>query len=102
MLNFQYRTSSPDDCVRQPVDGYDGTVAEAKQAATAWLAASNWPDSRQSSWIVEVDGEQVDGEPLKDVLDAFNNDPSQLGLDCAEENCGLGGGPDGGGPPGRN
>lgn len=87
VLNFQFRTSSAEDCVRQSVEGYDGTIEEAKEEAAAWLAASDWPGNRQSSWTVEVDGEQVDGEPLKDVLDAFNNDPSRLGLDCVEENC---------------
>lgn len=101
VLNFQYRTSSPDDCVRQPIDGSDGTVEGVRNEAAGWLAASAWPDDRQSSWVVEVDGEAVDGEPLKDILDAFNNDPSQLGLDCGVENCPIEGGPDGNGPPGR-
>lgn len=102
VLNFQYRTAAETDCVRQQIDDSDWTVEAVKQAATRWLAASAWPDGRQSSWVVTVDGEAVDGEVLKDILDAFNNDPSELGLDCGAENCGLRGGPDGDGPPGRN
>lgn len=101
VLNFQYRTGSSDDCVRQEIDGYDWTVEEVKERAADWLAASAWPEGRQSSWTVEVDGEMVDGEQLKNVLDAFNNDPSQLGLDCSVENCPIQGGPDGNGAPGQ-
>ena len=75
ILNFQYRGSDDPYCVDAELDGFEGTVRDNKRAAENWLASSAFPDE-QRSWIVEG----VDGEPLKDALDAFNN--NDLGLDC--------------------
>lgn len=103
VLNFQYRTSAADDCVRQEItgsewsylegladeDGKTLTVEYVKDLAADWFAASSYPDSKQTSWMIEVDGRDVDGEQVKNLLDAFNNDPGSLGLSCVVEDCRL-------------
>ncbi|MBC9985679.1 MULTISPECIES: Tat pathway signal protein [Haloferax] len=59
------------------------TIEEVKNMAGNWLGNSAWSNGgKQKSWYVSVGGDMVDGEPLKDTLDAFNNDPGSLGLDC--------------------
>jgi hypothetical protein len=99
VLNFQYRNGEDEgDCAYEPLDDYDGSMDDVKDAAADWLVGSSWPEEKQTSWM--VDG--VDGEELKDLLDAFNNDPSSLGLDCIVENCPIQGGPDGNGAPGKS
>jgi hypothetical protein len=75
ILNFQGRGRSEPTCVDSYLSAYDTTVREAKRNAESWLGESSFPAS-QRRW--RVDG--VDGEELKNVLDAFNN--NALGLDC--------------------
>ncbi|MFC7205365.1 twin-arginine translocation signal domain-containing protein [Haloferax namakaokahaiae] len=75
ILNFQGRDGSEPTCVDAYLADYDTTVREAKQNAESWLADSSFP-AAQRRWRVAG----VDGEELKDVLDAFNN--NALGLDC--------------------
>ncbi|RDZ65381.1 Tat pathway signal protein [Haloferax sp. Atlit-12N] len=64
---------------------YEGyTIEQVKNMAGTWLRhTSSWQNGRkQTRWYVKVDREMVDGEKLKDTLDAFNNNPASLGLDC--------------------
>lgn len=98
ILNFQFIAGGDASCVREPVDAIDreeaavgqeawlpdefDTVVDVKRAADEWLQRSAFPDP-QSSWV--VDG--VDGEALKDWLDAFNN--GDLPIDCPHEDCRL-------------
>lgn len=73
--------TSKDDTIS--VDGWSGaeTFREIKRLAEDWLAASNFPNS-QRSWTVP--GALVeDGEVLKDLLDAFNNN-NLLECTCTE------------------
>jgi hypothetical protein len=82
VLNYQRRPSTDDTCVDRRTDFSEygleetTTVREVRRRAEDWLAASNFPAS-QRQWT--VDG--VDGEPLKNVLDAFNNGQIES-LDC--------------------
>lgn len=98
ILNFQFIAGGDASCVREPVDAIDreeaavgqeawldakfDTVVDVKRAAYEWLQRSAFPD-RQFAWV--VDG--VDGEVLKDWLDAFNN--GDLPIDCPHEDCRL-------------
>lgn len=79
-----------DECFNKPIDmseyGLDEvtTVDDVVTRGSAWLAGSSFDSSeRQKDWVVDdvynADG-PVDGEPLKNILDAFNN--GQLNLDC--------------------
>ncbi|WP_231727902.1 Tat pathway signal protein [Haloferax profundi] len=82
-LNFQNR-NDPDPCVDDPIEygpfaGEDMNMRAVKRLAEDWMEASNYPD-KQKRWHVTIDGEKVDGEPIKNTLDMFNNDPSKLGL----------------------
>ncbi|AKU07003.1 hypothetical protein [Haloferax gibbonsii] len=57
------------------------TIEEVKNMAGTWLSNSSWGSNgngKQTSWYAGG----VDGEKLKDTLDAFNNNPGSLGLDC--------------------
>lgn len=78
ILNFQGRDRDDPGCVDEPLEEYGGrTIREIKRQAEDWLDASVFDsEASQRSWI--VDG--IDGEPLKNALDAFNN--HTLGLDC--------------------
>lgn len=84
-LNFWRRPGGERDtsCIDQDLDlsAYGlGTMSlnEVQRRASQWLAASDWPDPVRS-WWVDVDGTATDGEPLKNVLDDFNN--GRLDLD---------------------
>lgn len=89
-LNFHRRSGDDGDCVDEEIDLSEfglgeTTIRDVKRDAADWLRASSFgspmPFTKQKSWTVTVDGTDVDGEPLKDVLDAFNN--GQLDLtDC--------------------
>ncbi|WP_058828096.1 hypothetical protein [Haloferax sp. Q22] len=60
---------------------YEGyTIEQVKNMAGTWLKhTSSWQNGRkQTSWYAN----DMDGEKLKDTLDAFNNNPASLGLDC--------------------
>lgn len=84
ILNFQRRPGNDrdDTCVNRAVDfsefGLDETTTldVVKDRAEQWLQASNFPGD-QRRWTVGG----VDGEPLKNVLDAFNNANIEE-LDC--------------------
>lgn len=94
-LNTFRREEDDEGCLDESIDlsAYGlgtASVRDVVHMAADWLRASNF-DGPQRSWT--VDG--VDGEPLKDVLDAFNN--GTLGLDCDCD----GSDSDGGGPPGN-
>jgi hypothetical protein len=96
ILNFQRATDDSDNlgtidatCEAKEVDfsAYDfgldetTTVIEVKRRAEDWLEDSNFDDS-QTQWT--VDG--VDGEPLKSVLDAYNNgEIEELDCNCPAE-----------------
>lgn len=89
-LNFSLRPSDDGTCVDRSVDfssfGLEETttVRDVRQRAEAWLEASGWDDTSVRRWTVNVDGTDVDGEPLKNVLDAFNNGEIEtLDCDCA-------------------
>ncbi len=88
ILNFQYRPP-PDDkfCVDAELNRFEGTVRDNKRAAEGWLEYSAFPDE-QRSWIND---KGVDGEPLKDALDAFNNNALGLDCDCNGSNGNVGG-----------
>ncbi len=75
ILNFQGRDGSEPTCVDAYFPKYDTTVRKAKQNAESWLDDSSFPNA-QRSWTVSG----VDGEELKNILDAFNN--NDLRLDC--------------------
>jgi hypothetical protein len=83
VLNFQHRPRSDPECVdRELGDLWGHDVRWVKKRAETWLANSNWPDA-QSSWTVTVDGTSLDGEPLKDALDDWNNGRLDgLACDC--------------------
>lgn len=91
ILNFQLRPSDDGDCVDLEQDFSEfgqeetTTVRDVKQRAEEWLSASSFCESKQKHWTVNVDGEDVDGEPLKNVLDAFNNGNVDGDCDCPEE-----------------
>lgn len=83
-LNFQRRPSSDPDCVDNSTDFSEfgleetTTIRDVKRRAEDWLQASAFPDGqKQKQWTVKG----MDGEPLKNVLDAFNNGNID-GLDC--------------------
>ncbi len=81
VLNFQFRGALPEGdpgCVDEPLSEFGGrTVRQIRLAAERWLDASSFDSPEpQRSWLAGG----VDGEPLKDALDAFNN--NRLGLDC--------------------
>jgi len=80
LLNFQGRKKDDPECVDKNIDfsefGLGETsVRDIAKRADDWLQASSFSNKndRQTFWTVEVDDEDIDGEPLKDVLDAFNN-----------------------------
>lgn len=79
ILNFQGRARSEPTCIDSYLDQYNTTVRQAKRDAEQWLADSNY-SRPQRSWGVGG----VDGEELKNILDAFNN--NALDLDCG---CGV-------------
>jgi hypothetical protein len=42
-----------------------------------------YAEKGQRDWYVQMNGKKLDGEPIKNTLDAFNNNPARLGLyDC--------------------
>lgn len=84
-LNYQLRPGTDSDCIDKEIDlsAYGlgtTTVREVKSRAGVWLDESNWP-GEQRSWMAGG----VDGEPLKDVLDAFANGTLPLDCDCNGE-----------------
>ncbi|WP_323849379.1 MULTISPECIES: hypothetical protein [Haloferax] len=88
ILNFQGREDDyqDDGCVDAEItmDGqYDGwTVRTVKQEAQQWY---KYASDGQKKWVIQINGNELDGEALKDVLDYWNNDPAKLGLygcDC--------------------
>lgn len=90
-LNFHRRPGDDTDCVLKDVDFSEfglsetTTVGDVAARAREWLEASDFPGDVRH-WTVDVDGEEVDGEPLKNVLDAFNNAQiEELDCDCTGE-----------------
>lgn len=79
ILNFQFHAPDDPGCVDEPLEEYGGrTIRELKREAEDWLASSSFDsEAKQRSWTVAG----VNGEPLKNALDAFNN--NQLDLDCS-------------------
>lgn len=87
-LNFWRRPIDDPSCTDREVDfsayGLDQTttIIDVRGQAADWLAATSFPDGQQRHWM--ADG--VDGEPLKNVLDAFNNGTlDTLDCDCPAE-----------------
>ncbi|KAB1192051.1 Tat pathway signal protein [Haloferax sp. MBLA0076] len=84
LLNLRNRPGDDQTCSDANIRGTDYTIQTVKNNAGAWLDATDWANygetnyKKQRSWT--VDG--MDGETIKDTLDAFNNDPSSLGLYC--------------------
>lgn len=85
VVNFQFRPAlsrgGDPGCVDEPLPGFGGkTVREIRLAAERWLDASSFddPETRQATWLAGG----VDGESLKDAMDAFNNDRLGLSCDC--------------------
>ena len=74
ILNFQNRKSENDPCVDEPVKGSEYNVRDMKRKAEQWLESAT---PGQKSWYAG----EMDGEPIKNVLDAFNNNPQKLGLE---------------------
>lgn len=105
VVNFQFRGALPEGdpgCVDEPLPEFGGrTIRQIRLAAEQWLDASSFDSPEpQTSWLAGG----VDGEPLKNALDAFNNDRLGLDCDCDEKrDDGKDDGKDGhdGGPPGR-
>ncbi|WP_411962798.1 Tat pathway signal protein [Haloferax sp. YSMS24] len=76
ILNFQNR-KNPDPCVDSEImyGPYKGdSVRDVKRLAQDWL---NDATKGQEDWYAGG----VNGEPIKDVLDYWNNNPSKLGLE---------------------
>lgn len=95
-LNLLLRPDPDNSCATEPVavDGI-GTVqwVHVKNSAQKWLKLNEWDGTRHSGsreWTptVAVEGVsgRVDGEVLKDALEAFNgNEFDELDCDCGEE-----------------
>ncbi|WP_416839090.1 Tat pathway signal protein [Haloferax sp. DFSO52] len=76
ILNFQNRKKEDDPCLDKPIKygPYEGsTVREVKRKAEDWLENA---EKGQEHWYVNG----VNGEPIKNVLDTWNNNPQKLGL----------------------
>jgi hypothetical protein len=117
-LNFQLRSSTDSgpeeeqDCVYQTTDfsaygidltnyGFDeNNVAKVSALADSWLEHSNFP-GEQRDWTVLRAGKPVDGEALKDILDAFNNGTLGLNCVCGGDTDSVEKGDEDGGPPGH-
>lgn len=86
ILNLRNRPVDDPTCTDRklksgPFEGH--TIEMVKNKAGDWLDDSNWAEEeKQKKWMAGG----VDGEPLKDTLDRFNNDPSSLGLSCSCNN----------------
>lgn len=81
ILNFQNRDPPFDACVDSEImyGPYKGSsVRDVKRLAQDWLENAT---KGQESWYVTIDGQKLDGEPIKNVLDYWNNNPSKLGLE---------------------
>lgn len=110
-LNLRLRPDPDEACANKAVavDGL-GTVEweDVKNRAQTWLRVAGWDgshDTGTSEWTVHVDGidADIDGEPLTDALDAFNNTAfDELDCDCGEDEESDeedGGPPEDAGPP---
>lgn len=86
MLNLELRPVSDPDCSDRPLTSVGGrTIEGVKNTALRWLHWSSFAetDEVQDSWLVDANGETIDGEPLRDALAEFNaNALSQLNCGC--------------------
>jgi hypothetical protein len=84
ILNLRNRPGDDPTCSDAEISGKDYTIQDVKNDAGTWLDATDWKHygtkqyKKQRSWYAGG----MDGEKIKDTLDAFNNDPSTLGLRC--------------------